>query len=791
MFLLTSLVILAARHQGGAVSIVVHADRPAHAVSRDLFGVFFEEINHAGDGGLNPELVRNFNFREPLKEKGLPGWTLLGNGTAGTVISGRGEIDLQRSTAGDALVGASNAGYWGIPLTEGGKYRFAITCQSTASVPLVLRLVDASGQACGTAAATPSAVFSVVKGTITSSRSEPSAHLEIGIAAAGSIGIKSVSLQPATTWKGHGLRPDLAAMVDGLRPAFVRFPGGCYVEGGDHLADRFKWEATLAPPAERSGHLNETWGYWSTDALGYHEYLQWCEDMGAEALFVVNCGFSHLETVPVDKLDSYLINTLDALEYALGPTTSRVGALRAQRGHPAPFPLKYLEIGNENGQGWPTGGSPTDYAEHYKIFADAIKAKYPQLTLIADTRRAANAELVDDHYYNSPSWFWRNAGIYDAAPRTGPKVYVGEYAVTSNCGKGNLRAALGEAAFMTGLERNSDLVKMASYAPLFVNVNNRAWNPDAICFDGASSYGTPSYYVQSLFGANQGDTFLPTDFPSLVTNDTFTGGVGLGTWETSAEFKELSVAADGKTLYASDFSSKAGDWQAASGDWATVDGVYRQTSTAQNVRTLLDVPSLSDLGDCTIRVKARKLGGGEGFIILFHARDADKYLWWNIGGWGNRETGVEASNGGGRYGIGRRVQFTVETGRWYDIRIEAKGSEMQLFVDDKLTQTVRITGMPTLAASACRVDASGDLILKVVNGAEVDRDSSVQLAGVTDGTFEATVTTLSSGSQEDENSLAEPTKVAPKSVPLVVEHNNFKFDFPARSLTVLRLHRRA
>src|SRR5579862_5439305 len=614
MFLLPILVLSSARLQGEPNVITVHADRPSHPISRDLFGVFFEEINHAGDGGLNAELVRNFNFHEPLRDNQLPGWTVVGNGTAGTVLTGYGEVDVQRATPGDALVGASNGGYWGIPVTAGSKYRFALSCQRRAGTPIVLRLVDANGRVCGSATAVPSEAFSIVKGTIASNRTEKSARLEFGITAAGAAALKSVSLQPLTTWKGHGLRPDLASMVDELRPAFVRFPGGCYVEGGAHLKDRFKWETTIVDPAQRPGHLNQTWGYWSTDGLGYHEYLQWCEDMGAQALFVVNCGFSHQDTVAIKELGPYVINTLDALEYALGPADRGLGAVRARRGHPAPFPLKYVEIGNENGQGWPTGGSPAEYAEHYKDFADAIKSKYPQLTLIADTRRAANAELVDDHYYNSPSWFWRNVGIYDHTPRTGPKVYVGEFAVTSNCGKGNLRAALGEAAFMTGLERNSDLVQMASYAPLFVNVNNRAWNPDAICFDGDQSYGTPSYYVQSLFGANRADTLLPTDSPSLVAEDSFTGGVGLGTWETSAEFKDLSVSTGGKTLYASDFTSKGGDWHPATGEWAAADGVYRQTSAAQNVRSYLQVPELSDLGDCTIRVKARKLSGVEGFL---------------------------------------------------------------------------------------------------------------------------------------------------------------------------------
>lgn len=545
----------------------------------------------------------------------------------------------------------------------------------------------------------------------------------------------------------------------------------------------------MFPPAERPGHVNETWGYWSSDGLGFHEYLQWCEDMGANALFVVNCGFSHKETVDLKDLDPYLVSTFEALEYALGPTDTRLGAIRAYRGHPAPFPLKYLEIGNENGQGWPTGGSPAEYAAHYKFFADKLHVKYPNLVLISDTRRADGTELVDDHYYNSPDWFWRNAGIYDNAPRTGPKVYVGEYAVTSNCGKGNLRAALAEAAFMTGLERNSDLVKMASYAPLFVNVNNRAWNPDAICFDGENSYGTPSYYVQEVFGANKGDVVLPTDFPTLETTPSFMGGIGLGTWETSAEFKDVSVESDGKQLYASDFSAKAGDWHPTSGQWTTTGGVYHQGADAQNVRSFLAAPNLANLGDCTIRVTARKVSGAEGFLLLFHAEGSDKYLWWNIGGWGNRQAGIEASVGNSRYGIGRRVPFTVETGRWYDFRIETHGNDMQLFADDKLVQTVKLVGAPTLAVSASQVTATGDLIIKVVNGAGVDRNSSIQLEGVRDGAFMAAVTTLTSGSDDDENSLAEPKKIAPHSASVSIKGSRFMYDFPARSLTVLRLHR--
>ena len=247
MMLLPTLLLIGAHSQAVAASIVVHVDKPAHAISPDLFGVFFEEINHAGDGGLNPELVRNFNFREPMNGTQCPGWTLL-TPHEGTINAGRTGMLIERSVPGDQLLGASNDGYWGIPVTAGTRYRFGVNCYSDTGVPIVLQLRDAKGQLLGAGVAVPSAETSLVSGVIKATQSAVDAHLEVGIQKAGKVGVKSVSLLPADTWKGHGLRPDLASLVDGLKPAFVRFPGGCYVEGGDYLRDRFKWETTLVPP---------------------------------------------------------------------------------------------------------------------------------------------------------------------------------------------------------------------------------------------------------------------------------------------------------------------------------------------------------------------------------------------------------------------------------------------------------------------------------------------------------------------------------------------------------------
>ena len=315
-----------------------------------------------------------------------------------------------------------------------------------------------------------------------------------------------VSLFPEETYQGHACRTDLAQMLKDMQPAFVRFPGGCYVEG-DELANAFRWKRTIGDVAERPGHWN-LWGYRSNDGLGYLEYLQLCEDLGTEPLFVINCGMAHKDVVPMEQMPEFVQDALDAIEYANGDAgTTKWGKLRAEHGHPAPFGMKYIEIGNEN-------GGPA-YDERYALFYDAIKAKYPDINIVANVpTRQRPTEILDEHYYSLPEFFMSNAFRYDTYDRNGSHIYVGEYAVTQNAGQGNLRAAIGEAAFMTGMERNADVVVMSSYAPLFVNPGWRRWNPNAIVFDASRSYGTPSYHVQAMFAQHRPDVILPLELKS-------------------------------------------------------------------------------------------------------------------------------------------------------------------------------------------------------------------------------------------------------------------------------------
>lgn len=779
-------------------TLTVHCDRPLHAVDKRLFGIFFEEINHAGDGGLYGELLRNRNLEEPGEP--IPGWSLqLGPDAKATMARDR-ERPCQPA-APTALrlsieQGAASVvahGHFGVPLRQGDSYLLRFDARADASLQrqLTITFDTDDGDVVGSATVGPIGSdwrrFEIALG---SERDVAAAALSITAHGPGTLWLDTVSLFPTATFRDQrlGMRRDLGQLLARLQPAFVRFPGGCFVEGGDRLADAFRWQQTIGDIADRPGHANANWGYWSSDGLGYHEYLQLCEDLQAEPLFVVNCGMSHKELVPLDQLQPWIDEALDAIDYANGAVTTKWGAVRAANGHPAPFGLRLLEIGNENGMFASFGGSKQQYTERYRAFHDAIKARHPDVTLIADTRIDAPIEVVDDHHYQSPAWFWANAQLYDRADRRGPKIYVGEYAVTQDCGLGNLRAALAEAAFMTGLLRNSDLVVMSSYAPLFVHLQDRKWNPDLIGFDGSRAFGTPSYHVQAMFAANRPDTLLPCEVPELRAAGG-RGSIGLGTWNTHAEYQDVTVEQDGKVLYASDFAHGTDGWHFEAGDWTVHDQALRQGQDGDHRWCRLELPALQQARDYTLRCKARKLGGAEGFLLLFHVAGADDWTWFNVGGWGNREHALERCTGGGKSGLGGHVPGSIETGRWYDLRVECHGDRIRTFIDGKLVHDEDDQGPPTFAAAAGS-SRQGDVVLFAVNGSDEARRMAIDLQGGGALQPTATATVLTSGSMLDENGLDAPLRVAPQQVPVEGIAPRFEFTFAPRSLTVLRLPRR-
>jgi alpha-L-arabinofuranosidase len=793
--------------------LVVHVDRPAAKISPLLYGIFFEEINRAGEGGIYGEMIQNRSLeddRGPRDERPtkLPAWTLLKPpGAEATMALDSSEplaaenphsLRLEIRNTGGGRVAVANEGFNGIALQKNAQYAFSLYARAGHGLqgPLAVSVEDRQGRVFASSEIDGlGPQWKQFACRLKATGSTAAGRLVLAATSPGTLWLDSVSLFPQPAWKGraHGLRPDLAEMLAGMKPAFVRFPGGCYVEG-NRLANAFRWKQSIGDPARRPGHWN-LWGYRSTDGLGYHEYLEMCEDLGAEPLFVINCGMAHEDHVPAADMALWVQDALDAIEYANGPAESRWGALRAKAGHPAPFNLKYMEIGNEN-------GGPV-YQDHYRLFYDAIKAKHPQMHLVANERTTGRpTEILDEHYYSNPEFFMSRAAQYDKYDRRGPRIYVGEYAVTERCGHGNLRAALGEAAFMTGLERNADVVVMASYAPLLVNAGWRQWNPDAIIFDNHRVAGTPSYYVQQMFSRGRGDVVLDLDFDAPETALPAKGGaIGVGTWATQAEYKDIQVTQGDKVLFKSRFADgqkgtvpfspdenrdspqvsprpTLSGWKIIRGRWQVTDGALRQTSGETDVRAIAGDKSWKDY---TLTLKARKLGGAEGFLILFNVQNEEAKSWWNIGGWGNVRHAIEAPYGGSEGVPGR-----IETGRWYDIRIETAGGRTRCYLDGKLIHDAGC-GLKSMYAVASRALPAGDVILKVVNASPEAHQTPVELRGLKGRVTSATASVLTSPGADDENTLDEPLKVVPATRPVAGAAAHFSYTFPAWSVTVLRV----
>ncbi len=776
-------------------TINVDVNHPTHAISPTLFGIFLEDINLSVDGGLYPEQVRNLSFEDADT---LCYWTFASpRGTAAVT-----KADLQNPkepmpplnpvnrqfllVSADGSFEVGNEGYWGVNLQQGERYDFSVALRTPDSRPyegnLKVALVDENNRTLAEAALPAvTNVWKYARLTLTPSGTSHKARLLLTGDGRGDLCLDMVSLMPQTRWGKSGVRPDLGKALDELHPTFFRFPGGCWVEG-DVIAQRYQWKNTVGPMESRIPLWN-IWAYNATHGLGYHEYLQLAEDLGAEPLFCINAGVSHKETIPSDQLDQYIQDALDAIEYANGPVTSVWGAARARNGHPEPFNMKYIEIGNENyGSG---------YFKNFELISNAIRARYPEMKIVANDWSGSHPTdptpaLVDEHYYNNPDWFVMNANKYDKRQRGDSRVFIGEYAVTSNTGRGNLRGAIGEAAFMTGLERNSDLVEMAAYAPLFCNVKHQRWPINLINYDNHRWYGLPSYYVQQMFAENQGTECLPIEVIGgpVMSVEAPKGGIGLGTWKNSAEFKDLKVTTPkGKLLYQNDFARGIDNWEhVGDGDWSVKDGVLRQSSFATGVTAFVGDDNWKEY---VITLKARKTAGENGFQIFFHhQKGINNRLRWDIGGYTNSINEMKTSMDS------ESINYSIEEGRWYDIRLEVSALAVKGYLDGKLVQQVSLDdkNRQNICASAARDAKSGDIIVKVVNASNRAVSTTLNLNGAEGLATVADAIVLTSASELDENSLDEPTKVSPKNEEVKVTGNRVKLHLAANSLTVLRVH---
>ncbi|EDY60157.1 MULTISPECIES: alpha-L-arabinofuranosidase C-terminal domain-containing protein [Streptomyces] len=811
-FLVAAGLVPAPAHAEDVTDYTITVDPAAKGAKIDdtMYGVFFEDINRAADGGLYAELVQNRSFEYSTADNSsytpLTSWTVQGTAQA---LNDGGRLNERNRTYLSLAAGSSvtNAGYnTGIHVDEGKKYDFSVWARADAGTTLTISLQDADGTlATARKVAVTKSGWAQYKATFTVARTSSNGRLTVASSAAAALDM--VSLFPRDTYRGepNGLRKDLAEKIAALHPGFVRFPGGCLVNTGSmedysqasgwQRKRSYQWKDTVGPVEQRATNAN-FWGYNQSYGIGYYEYFRLSEDIGAMPLPVVpalvtGCG-QNKAVVDEALLRRHIQDTLDLIEFANGPASSKWGKVRARMGHAKPFHLTHIEVGNEE-------NLPDEFFARFKEFRAAIQAKYPDIQVISNSgpddsgttfdtawqlNKDAKVDMVDEHYYNSARWFLQNNDRYDSYDRSGPKVFLGEYASQGNTFKNGLT----EAAFMTGLERNADVVKLASYAPLFANEDYVQWRPDLIWFNNHASWSSANYEVQKLFMNNVGDRVVPstaTGTPSLLAP--ITGAVGLSTWATTAAYDDVRVTdADGRALLTDDFSSGASQWtHTGGGSWSVQDGQYVQTDVnAENTMVSAGDPSWHDYD---LKVKATKKAGKEGFLVAFGVKDTGNYYWWNIGGWNNTQTAVEQAVDGGKSTLISKPG-SVETGRAYDIDVKVRGRQVTLyldgqewgsFTDDKPAEPFRQV--------VTRDQKTGDLIVKVVNAQDAAARTAIDL-GRAKVASRARVTTLAAA--PDAVNSETSTAVAPVTSTFDGVAGKFSYTFPANSVTFLRIRQR-
>jgi len=825
-------------------SLQIQTDKVKNTVSPNLHGIFFEEISHGGEGGLYAEMIQNRGFEEsriPLGsvvENGMldanpgkkphynlngrpsnwkmpwtvktdfPYWKLETGIDAEIVLSLDKKNPLTLETPQAAAVSIKklatdgknyfvNEGFWGINAVKGATYDLSFYTHSDQSYkgPLTVMLLSQNGSVLASKTFTSIADGDWKKHScvLIPSVTDGKARFAFSFGSTGNLWFDFVSLFPRKTFKNrpNGVRADLGQYLADLKPAFIRWPGGCFVEG-INVESAPNWKSSIGKLEKRPGTYS-VWGYWSSDGFGYHEYLQFCEDISSDALYVFNagvsCEFRSGTFIKDEDLQPVIDDVLDAVEYALGPVTSKWGKVRAANGHPKPFPLKYIEVGNEQHGPW--------YALRYNRFHDAIKKKYPNLKIISSmgigdiNKRTLDSikvtDMADEHAYKGAFWSFTNYDHFDRYKRGDYEVYVGEYATNGGVGTGNMLAALNDAAYIMGMENNGDLIKMSSYAPLFENVNTRHWPVNLIKFKSDSSFARISYYTIQLMNEQRADKNLPVQFGMLkdaAPKARNKGGIGLATWDTQTEYKDIEVTEKGKLVYKSDFVNNSAEWQTIRGNWKVQDGAMAQTVQGAQRLLLLKDKSFETY---TLKLKAKKTSGTNAFIIPF-AVNGRSMLRAHIGGLVNNSSMFEMVMDESVSNVSpvKRLVKPIETGKWYDIRLEVGLEKVECYLDDQLLVTYT---EPSKFISIAGIDANnGDLIVKAVNVSDENYVTDIKVDGAMQLLPVGKAYTLSSIKLDVENTFTEPKKYIPvQSTITDIKSKTVQYSFPKYSLTVLRI----
>lgn len=856
----------------------INAGNEIHDISDLLYGIFFEDINFSADAGLYAEKIanRSFEFTALATDDELFHWSAV-NG-AGLTVSVDAPDALNRNNTNYLVIdntaaspaGAKNIGFMeGMNLDKDAQYKFSVWAKGLDGYTgnLYARICVGDKVIDDAVIENITAEWAQYELTLTSNvdaTENVSAQILID---SGKVAVDMVSLFPVDTYKGreNGLRKDLCELLEDMQPKFLRFPGGCVIEGYtwetayhwkdsvgvDENGDPLLFNGTYGDVAARLQGENiwtdhsateDPYPSFMTYGLGFYEYFLLCEDLGAVAVPVLNCGlYCQMRGMgPVDmnteEFAKYLDDMFDLIEFCRGDETTPWGKARIAMGHAEPFDLQYICIGNEN--------EGMDYYERYTAFLEAFLAAkeenpelYEGIELIysagaADATHGVNyigsykyakdyleahpelsvndfAGATDQHYYNDPVWFRKNTDYYDEKnySRTvegmtdtnyggAIQVFLGEYAARSN----RLEAALAEAAYMTGLERNGDIVRMAAYAPLLASRTASHWSPNLIWFNNAQSVGSTSYYVQKLFSANAGTTLLESSLDGAnIEQPTLSGKVGVGTWYTSAAFDNVTVVsnATGDVLAKDDFTLNTfwWDWDAATdGKFKVKDGKLVQTTTEMNYSNTGSVAYFgnADWENYTFTVEATKLEGEEGFIIPFAVKDTKNNYFWNIGGWGNTVSCLQQIENDVKTGqiIGTIRDFTAETGRTYELKVVVEGRNIQCYIDGELY--IDYTTGSDCEAEAYQVvstDKTGDIIVKLVNVTGSAHTFAVRIDENTAVANTAKAYQLSHTDPDVENHLGQEENVTIEEITLENISNAFNYTVPCYSATVVRIQR--